>query len=102
MMTLKERELYVKREAKKRNLKIRVDKRLNKTPYRAMQPFAAIELKQPFIKKYITYAPYLKKRKRTLIMDIHHEILEYDKMKKKWRYRKAHSFANRKQRSFPC
>lgn len=102
MQSLKQKELYIKQEAKKRNLKIKQDKRLTKTPYRAMQPFAGKELDQPYIKNHITYEPKSKKNKGKLLMDLNHEIIEYDLMKKKLPYHKAHKISNKKQRRFPC
>jgi hypothetical protein len=99
MMNLKEQLNYLRKKAHERGLKIRKDRRLIKTPYIAMHPYAGRELKQPFIKKHITYQPDLERRKRKLVMDVNHELIEYDLMKKGWKYKKAHKLANRKQRT---
>lgn len=104
IVTLKEQETQLKKAAKKRGLKIRADKRLHHTPYRAMHKYAAIELKQPHIKKTITYDPNYsgykgKNGKKCLVMDIRHEIIEYDAMKGGKKYKTAHKKANRKQRT---
>ena len=98
-LTIREKLATVRRKASARKLKIRKDRRLLQTPYRAMNEFAGKELKQPHIKGYITYSPQIK-TKKMLVMDLNHEIIEYDKMKKGWKYKRAHKLANRKQRSF--
>lgn len=98
MATIKEQLKELKKAAKKRGLKIRKDKRLRNTPYRAMNPMAAKELKQPCPPKTITYGIMACYPKRRLPLDIRHEIIEYDEMRKGKKYRTAHKIANRKQR----
>ena len=93
----KEKLRYLKIKAQERGLKVRQDKRLTKTPWAAMHPLAGGVLKQPFIKKSVTFDPDLPRRK--IIMNINHELFEHDKMKIGWSYKKAHKFANRKQRT---
>ena len=98
-LTVREKLATVRSKASARNLKIRKDRRLVKTPYRAMNEYAGKELKQPYTKGCITYSPHTRSKK-TLAMDLNHEIIEFDKMKKGWRYKRAHKLANRKQRTF--
>jgi hypothetical protein len=93
-VSLKSQFSELKQAAKERGLKIAKDKRLKKTPYIAMQPKAAKELNQPYKKKTITHCG---QKLRKLVMDVRHEIIEYDKMKRGWKYKAAHKFANRKQ-----
>jgi hypothetical protein len=98
--TVSEKLDHLKEEAKKRGLRIRKDRRLTKTPYVAMHEYAGKELKQPYIKGTITYEPQSLRRKHKLCMDLNHEIIEYDLMRKGKRYKPAHKVANRKQRTF--
>ena len=99
-LTSEEKLRLVKEQAKQRGLKVRFDKRLRKTPYRAMNPHAGKELEQPFIKKTLTYGPRSKTSKHKMCMDLNHENIEDYKMKQGWCYEVAHKFANRKQRNF--
>jgi hypothetical protein len=64
-----------------------------------MNECAGKELKQPYIKGCITYSPETKTKKK-IAMDLNHEIIELDKMKKGYKYKTAHKHANKKQRSF--
>lgn len=99
MSTLKEQFNTLKKEARKRGLKIKKDKRLNNCPYRAMHKYAGIELGQPYIKDAITYTPKTAKNKKRLVMDTRHELIEFDHMRKGLKYKQAHKIANRKQRT---
>ncbi len=96
---LKEQLKSLKTAAKRRGLVVRHDKGLKDTPYRAMNPRAARseEVDQCCPKNAILFeSKYLPEE----VMDIRHEILEYDKMgKPHWKYKRAHKFANRKQRT---
>ena len=106
MVTLKQRIINVKRAARKRGLGISADKRLSTTPYRAMNPRAARELKQPTIRRACTYDPRFsdpngcKSKQKMFVLDTSHELIEFDEMGKGKRYKTAHKIANRKQRSF--
>ena len=91
--------LILKKVAKRHNLKIRPDKRLCKTPYRGMNPYAAKALNQPCPKKTLTYDPRLDKTQKRIVMDIRHEILEYQEMQKGKSYKIAHKKANKFQRN---
>jgi hypothetical protein len=64
-----------------------------------MQPLAARELKIKNPKMTIGYTKLCKTPKRRLPMDIRHEIIEYDAMKKGLKYKTAHKLANKKQRN---
>lgn len=99
MVTIREQLIELKKAAKKRGLKIRNYDRLTKTPYRAMNPLAAKELRQPCPPRTIVYCNIALHPKRRLPMDIRHEIVEYDAMRKGKRYKAAHRIANRKQRN---
>ena len=99
MIPLKEQEEQLKQAAKKRGLIIKKDKSLTKTPYRAMNPHAARELKQNCPKNAITYDPKRIKTKRMKVMDLRHEIIEFDEMCKGKKYKTAHKKANRFQRT---
>jgi len=99
MLNLKDKLKYLKKQAHKRGLKIRKDKRLARSPYRAMHPLAGKTLKQPYINRCITYEPRTKHKIRRLVLDTNHELWEFDKMRQGWSYEKAHKFANRKQRT---
>jgi hypothetical protein len=97
--TLKQQLNLLKKAAKKRGLVIRKTPKLSNTPYRAMQPMAAKELKINNPKNTIGYTNNCERTKKRLVMDIRHEIIEYDAMKKGARYKTAHKLANRKQRT---
>jgi hypothetical protein len=99
-VSLKKQEQYLRKQAKKRGLKIRHTPSLNSTPYRAMHPCASKELGIKNPKNTIGYTKYSERPKRRFVMDLRHELIEYDLMKnKKYKYKKAHKIANRKQRS---
>ena len=99
MINLTEQEKALRLMAKRRGLKVRPDKRLRLTPFRAMHPRAAKELDQPCPKATITYDPRIVTTRRKRVMDIRHEIIENDEMGKGKRYKSAHKVANRKQRT---
>jgi len=91
----------LRKEAKKRGLKIAVDKRLNNTPYRAAHPKSDKYVNDIVVRKNaITVAPFVARNKKKMAMDVNHELFEFDKAKKGWGYKKAHTYANRKQRNF--
>ncbi len=96
--SLKEQEYQLRQAAKRRGLRVRKDPRLAKTPYRAMNPRAARELHQPCPPRTITYILSKRRPKSRKVLDIRHEIREFDRMGLGWKYRKAHRDANRKQR----
>lgn len=90
---------YLKSQARKRGFKVVVDKRLDKTPYRAAHPKSDRYVDDIVVKnKAITVAPFVAKNKRKMAMDVYHELLEHEGYTKGWGYKKAHNFANRKQR----
>jgi hypothetical protein len=89
----------VRKQAFQRGLKIKADPRLTCTPYCAMNEHAAKELKQPYIKDTLTYSPETKDVDK-IAMDLNHEIHEADRMEQGWKYKAAHKYANRKQRTF--
>ena len=97
--TLSDRIDYLKQLARKRGMKVEVDKRLDNTPYRAAHPKSDKYVNDIVVKKKsITVAPFVAKNKHIMAMDTYHELLEHNKYKKGWGYKKAHDFANRKQR----
>jgi hypothetical protein len=99
-VSLKQQEQELRNQAKKRGLKIRYTPQLKKTPYRAMNPMASKELGIKCGKNIIGYTKNSARTKRRFVMDMRHEIIEYDTMKKrKLHYPKAHKIANRKQRT---
>lgn len=93
-MKLKEQEKGLRKAAKDRGLKVRKSTALEKTPYRAMNPLAAKELGVKCPKDKILYTKQSKK-----VLDIRHELVEYDEMAKGKTYKTAHKVANRKQRT---
>ena len=98
--TLDQKFEHLKQEAKVRGLKVQKDPRLTKSPYRASHPLSCTFVDDiPTKKKAITYEPASERNKHKLVMDINHEIIEYDLAKKGVGYKKAHRIANRKQRS---
>lgn len=99
-ITLKQQLDILKKAARKRGLTIRKTPQLSNTEYRAMNPQAAKELGIKSPKKTIGYTSNCERTKRRLVMDIRHELIEYDAMKKYgMKYKKAHKIANRKQLS---
>ena len=95
--TLSEQLAQVKEVAMKRGLHTRKDRRLLRTPYRAMNPRAARELHQPYIPKTLTYTLSNRRPKHRQVMDLRHELVEYIMMGKGYPYRMAHRVANREQ-----
>jgi hypothetical protein len=89
----------LKKAAKKRGLTIRSTPKLKETPYRAMNPEASRELGIKSSKHTIGYTKLCQKTPRRFVMDIRHELIEYDAMKKGKKYKSAHKLANRKQRN---
>jgi len=97
---------HLRNEAKKRGLVIRKDERLEKTPYRAAHPFVEFRTGLKHTGR-IDYDPKHVNSKRELVMDVRHEIIEYDKMGKLKRkgysderaFKVAHNLANKKQRN---
>ena len=77
---------------------IRKDTRLAKTPFRAMNPRAGRVLGMPYMPKAITYGVRSQSPLKRRVMDIRHEIIEFDEMGKGKEYKTAHRIANRKQR----
>ena len=100
MTTLSEQLKLLRREAHKRGLGVRQDKRLTKSKFRAMQPYAGRELDEPYVEDAITFEPKSKRKLKRLVVDVNHEIREFDKQKCGWKYKRAHKFANSKQRDF--
>ena len=100
MNKVNEKWKYVQQEAKKRGLKIKPDKRLGQTPYRACHPLVEKMVGVKNKGKVLTYDPKIVKTKRMLVMDMNHEMIEMDLMRKGKTYKQAHRVANRKQRSF--
>jgi len=100
--TYKDKLNFLKKEAARRGLKIKKDKRLTKTPYRASHPLVEDMIGVKNKGKFITYEPRTERNKRRLVMDINHEICEFDLMKKGYSYRHAHKISNRKQRKIGC
>lgn len=101
-MTLAEKIRLLKQKAKERGLKVLVDKRLNKTEYRAAHPNSSKYVGDRIVckKNAITVAPFVAKKKKLYAMDVNHELLEFDASKKGYGYKRAHTLANRKQRNF--
>jgi uncharacterized protein (DUF2461 family) len=90
---------YLKQQAKKRGLKVSVDKRLDKTPYRAAHPLSNKYVDDIVVKKKsITVAPFVARNKKKMVMDVNHELIEYKLACNGVGYKKAHTIANRKQR----
>lgn len=87
----------LKNAAKTRGLKVEQDKRLQGTPYISMNPRAAKELHQPCRKRAITF--WGERSLQHEVMDIRHELIEYDEMGKGKPYKVGHKIANRKQRT---
>jgi hypothetical protein len=98
-LTLKQQLALLKKSAKKRGLTIRHTPKLKSTQFRAMNPPAAKELGIKSSKHTIGYTNLCKKTPRRFVMDMRHEIIEYDAMKKGKKYKSAHKIANRKQRN---
>lgn len=96
--SLREQEYQLRQAAKRRGLRVCRDPRLAKTPYRAMHPRAAKVLKQPCRKRTIGYILSSRRPKSRMVLDVRHELIEYDKMQQGWSYARAHAYANRKQR----
>jgi hypothetical protein len=96
-LLVQEKEL--REAARARGLKVRKSKTLEKTPYRAMNPPAAKELGIKCPKNVILYDSRSSKTQRRKVMDLRHELIEHDEMKKGKTYRNAHKVANRKQRT---
>jgi hypothetical protein len=99
MLSLKEQERHLRQAARNRGLCVKRTRGLSKTPYRAMNPRAAKELGVPWSSHMIGYDNYSARTHKRLVMDLRHEIIEYDRMGRGWRYRRAHRMANRKQRT---
>ena len=95
--TLSEQLAQIKEAAMKRGLRVRRDRRLHRTSYRAMNPRAARELHQPYIPKTLTYTLSNRRPKHRLVMDLRHELVEYVMMGRGHRYKVAHRVANREQ-----
>jgi hypothetical protein len=88
----------LKRAAAERGLRIRHTPSLSKTPFRAMNPLAAKENNIPWPKDLIGYDGLSCGTTQMNVMDIRHEIVEYDYMKDRRRhYKSAHKVANKKQ-----
>lgn len=98
-MTLQKQMESLRRAARSRRLSIRAMPSLRKTPYRAINPRAAKELGVKCGKHTIGYDPAIVKGKSMRVMDVRHEIVEFDEMGKGKRYKTAHKVANRKQRT---
>jgi hypothetical protein len=104
-MTLKKQFEVLKKEAHKRGLKIRKDKRLTPTKYRANHPLVS-EIVGFEVKGSIGYDPKHCKTLKRKVMDVRHEIVEMDTMKPlikkgysvKRAYKIGHKVANKKQR----
>ena len=99
MPSLKEQEKELREAAKARGLKVRNSKALAKTPYRAMNPLAAKELGMRCPKNAILLGPRACRTKKREVMDLRHELVEVDEMRKGKPYKTAHLIANRKQRT---
>jgi hypothetical protein len=87
------------RAAQHRHLRIKAMPGLSRTPFRAMNPRAAKEEKVKWPANVIGYDPQVRMPKQKRIMDLRHELIEYDKMGSGLHYLKAHRYANRKQRT---
>jgi hypothetical protein len=87
------------RAARHRHLSIKPMPSLSRTAFRAMNPRAAREEKIRWPTNIIGYDPQVRMPKPKRVMDIRHELIEYDKMGKGCHYLKAHKYANRKQRT---
>lgn len=104
-MKLKQQFEVLKKEAHKRGLVIREDKRLTKTPYRACHPLVA-PITGIKTKNLIGLDPKHCKPLRRKVLDSRHELQEMDKMKLllkkgysvKRAYKIGHKYANRHQR----
>jgi hypothetical protein len=96
---LKEQMTDLKRAAKQRGLRIRATPSLSKTPFRAMNPRAAKEEGVKFPKHTIGFDPHIRMSQSERVMDIRHELIEYDQIGKGHHYKVAHRYANRRQRT---
>lgn len=83
--------------AHRRGLRVRRDDSLKKTEYRAMHPRAAKELGLKCPKNTITYQLSCRRPKSRRVLDLRHEIVEWDEMSKGKRYKAAHRIANKRQ-----
>ncbi len=97
--SLKEQDLALRRAARERGLGVRKDKRLDASPYRAAHPRLKGQVDVPIKKKCITYGTHSEKPLKKKVMDLRHELHEWDKRGQGWKYPAAHRFANRKQRT---
>lgn len=85
--------------AAERGLRIRHTPSLTHTPFRAMNPLAAKENSIPWPRDLIGYDGVYCRTSRMKVMDIRHEIREFDRMKQGWHYPAAHKDANKVQRN---
>jgi hypothetical protein len=88
------------KKAHKQGFRIKKDERLTPTPYRASHPLVEKMIGVKNKGKVITYDPNCVKTDKRKAMDINHEIIEYNLMKKGKTYKQAHKIANKKQRDF--
>jgi hypothetical protein len=103
IISLDDKMTILRKAAEVRGLRIEATPILTKTPYRAMNPASAgehgLENWPVDVIGYDPrgYAPFTRHSQETKAEDLHHEILEYDKRKEGWPYKRAHKFAEREQ-----